>query len=100
MLTEYSDVKRIPGQRARRWFHSDDEDLIVWYADDGSIFGFQLYYDKQKSERALTWLPQSAFSHDRVDDGEGPALVYKRTPARRRRRFRRLYCVASVSPDL
>lgn len=52
----------------------------MWYADDGSIFGFQLCYDKQGSERALTWLPQSGFSHNRVDDGEGPALTYKRTP--------------------
>jgi hypothetical protein len=80
MLTEYSGVRQIPGHRPRRWFHSEDEDLIVWYANDGSIFGFQLCYDKQKSERALTWLPQSGFSHSRVDDGEGPALTYKRTP--------------------
>ena len=80
MLAEYSNVKRSPGERPRRWFHSSDEDLIVWYADDGSIFGFQLCYDRRNSERALTWLPQSGFSHDRVDDGEGPGLVYKRTP--------------------
>jgi hypothetical protein len=52
----------------------------VWYADDGSIFGFQFCYDKQKSERALTWLPDNGFFHNRVDDGEGPALTYKRTP--------------------
>lgn len=52
----------------------------MWYTEDGAIFGFQLCYDKQKSERALTWLPQSGLSHHRVDDGEDPALTYKRSP--------------------
>ena len=80
MLTEYSAVRQVLGERPRRWFHSLEEDLIVWYADDGSLFGFQLCYDTLKSERALTWLPNSGFSHNRVDDGEGPALSYKRTP--------------------
>jgi hypothetical protein len=80
VLAEYANVQQIPGQRRRRWFHSLDEDLIVWYSDDGSLYGFQLCYDKQRSERALTWLPPSGFSHHRVDDGEGPPLTYKRTP--------------------
>ena len=80
MLKEYSGVQQAAGQRPRRWFHSQDEDLIVWYAGDGSIHGFQLCYDKQRSERALTWLPGRGFSHDRVDDGEGSPLTYKRTP--------------------
>jgi len=79
MLTDYAGVRQIPGDRPRRWFQSEDEDLIVWYAEDGSIFGFQLCYDKQKSERALTWLPQSGFSHNRVDDSKGPGLT-KGTP--------------------
>jgi hypothetical protein len=80
VLKEYSGVQQAAGQRPRRWFHSQDEDLIVWYAGDGSIHGFQLCYDKQRSERALTWLPDRGFSHDRVDDGEGSPLTYKRTP--------------------
>jgi hypothetical protein len=80
VLKEYSGVQQAAGQRPRRWFHSQDEDLIVWYAGDGSIHGFQLCYDKQRSERALTWLPGRGFSHDRVDDGEGSPLTYKRTP--------------------
>ena len=80
MLIEHSGVKQIKGQRPRRWFRSEDEELIVWYAEDGSIFGFQLCYDRQKFERALTWLPQSVFSHNRVDDGEGVGLAYKRSP--------------------
>ena len=80
MLKEYSGLQQAAGQKPRRWFHSQDEDLIVWYAEDGSIHGFQLCYDKQHAERALTWLPLAGFSHDRVDDGEGSPLTYKRTP--------------------
>jgi hypothetical protein len=55
-------------------------DLIVWYADDGSIYGFQLCYDLQRYERALTWLPQNGFSHNRVDDGEDVVMGHKRAP--------------------
>jgi hypothetical protein len=80
MLVEYMGVRQIPGQRGRRWFSSRDEELIVWYADDGSIFGFQLCYDLQSHEKALTWLPHKGFSHNRVDDGEGVGLGHKRAP--------------------
>ena len=80
MLVEYSGVQQIQGQRRRRWFSSEDEDLIVWYADDGSIFGFQLCYDLQRHERALTWLPHKGFSHNRIDDREGVGLAHKRAP--------------------
>jgi hypothetical protein len=45
-------------------------DLIVWYADDGRIHGFQLCYDKRGDERALTWTGEKGFQHHRVDDGD------------------------------
>ena len=54
----------------RRWFSDADLDLIVWLADDGAISGFQLCYDKQRSERALTWRRESGFVHEQVDSGE------------------------------
>jgi hypothetical protein len=54
----------------RRWFSDDDFDLIIWSGLDGGVSGFQLCYDKQKSERALTWRQESGFSHARVDSGE------------------------------
>ncbi len=38
---------------------------------DDSIRGFQLCYDKFKTERALTWTRDKGFSHERIDDGEG-----------------------------
>ena len=83
MLIDYAGLRHIPGQQPRRWFHSQDEDLFVWYADDGAIFGFQLCYDKQATEKALTWLPHSGFSHNHIDSGEDKTvdrLLYKRTP--------------------
>lgn len=80
MLRELPAVKQVKGEHRRRWFNSESEDLIVWYADDGSISGFQLCYDRPRSERALTWLPQTGFSHDRVDDGEGVGIAHKRSP--------------------
>ena len=80
MLTELSPVKQIKGEPRRRWFNSASEDLIVWYAEDNSIFGFQLCYGRPVSESALTWLPKPGFTHNRIDDGEGVGLAHKRTP--------------------
>ncbi len=69
MLKEsYSRKKSEEG--TRRWFSDDDFDLIIWSGLDGAVTGFQLCYDKQKSERALTWRQESGFSHARVDSGE------------------------------
>jgi len=80
MLRELSDVRQIDGGRQRRWFQSDDEDLIVWYAEGGAIEGFQLCYDRHDHERALTWMRGQGFSHNCIDAGEGSALRYKRSP--------------------
>ena len=80
MLRELSNVRQTEGARRRRWFESGDEDLIVWYADDGSVHGFQLCYDVQRIEKALTWLPGSGFTHDRVDAGDSRAFRPKGSP--------------------
>ena len=80
MLTELTHVSQRQGEPKRRWFQSPDEDLIVWYAQDGSILGFQLCYDIRRGERALTWLSGRGYSHERVDDGEVVGLGHKRTP--------------------
>jgi hypothetical protein len=80
MLRELAPVNQsVPG-RPRRWFQSDNEDLIVWYAEDGAIYGFQLCYDRQGHERALTWAPDHGFLHNRIDAGEREGLRYKRSP--------------------
>ncbi len=70
MLTELKKVSQIPGEPKRRWFCDDYFDLIVWYSKDDDIIGFQLCYDKDQNERALTWKNSSDYTHYRVDDGE------------------------------
>ncbi len=80
VLTELRNVRQRPEGLRRRWFHSKDEDLIVWYSRTGAIAGFQLCYDCNFRERALTWKAGKGFTHERVDDGEGDGLAHKRTP--------------------
>jgi hypothetical protein len=54
----------------RRWFTDEYFDLIVWIDRDDTVSGFQLCYDKQGTERALTWRKEAGFMHERVDAGE------------------------------
>ena len=79
VLTEFANVRQRPGEPRRRWFQSSAEDLIVWYEGDGTFWGFQLCYDRNNMERALTWTKESGYSHLRVDDGEFEGLTMKRT---------------------
>ena len=80
-LREIVDVRQVPGEPKRRWFFSDDIDLIVWLDDSGAPVSFQLCYDKLQSEHALTWEPESGFVHLAVDGGEqGGGFQYKSTP--------------------
>lgn len=74
MLSEIKPVRQVPGEGFRRWFTDVEMDLIVWYdgEDLEQIEGFQLCYDKEVLERALTWRPGAGFSHHKVDGGESP----------------------------
>jgi hypothetical protein len=80
MLREIRDVRQIAGEPRRRWFSQAGLDLIVWLNADESIHGFQLCYQKDGEERAITWLSDQGFSHKRIDDGEGRPARYKMTP--------------------
>lgn len=79
MLTELEKVPQHGGRR-RRWFRSAKQELIVWFSEDDAIWGFQLCYDLDKQEKALTWTQDRGFAHERVDDGEDVGLRHKRTP--------------------
>lgn len=48
-------------------------DLIVWYEPGNAVHGFQLCYDKPRSEHALTWLKGRGFMHHQIDSGEDVA---------------------------
>lgn len=80
MLKENPDVRQIPGDPPRRWFSDDFFDLIVWFAPDGSISGFQLCYDTEFKPRALTWMKEGGYRHDGVDDGDDPVGGHKSSP--------------------
>ena len=79
MLNEIPNARQVAGEGFRRWFADDYFDLIVWYGTENRPTGFQLCYDKQDRERALTWTPSHGFQHDRVDAGEVPGHA-KMTP--------------------
>ena len=69
MLREWKGVRQRSGEGIRRWFRDDRFDLIVWY-DGDSVEGFQLCYDTDKNERAITWYATGSYVHAKVDDGE------------------------------
>ena len=80
MLSEVKNPRQVPGEGRRRWFTDAYFDLIVWYeGDSSSIAGFQLCYDKEREERALTWRSGKGFDHKRIDDGEVSGRI-KMTP--------------------
>jgi hypothetical protein len=80
MLQEVRNVRQVPGEPQRRWFSQSGLDLIVWLNKDKSVHGFQLCYQKDAEERAITWTSDQGFSHKRIDDGEGRPSRYKMTP--------------------
>lgn len=79
-MKENIHVRQIPGDRRRRWFSSADFDLIVWLNDDGTFAGFELCYDKTRTESSLVWRPETGFANMTVDDGENRPGRYKASP--------------------
>ena len=80
MLRETPDVRQIPGEPPRRWFEDEFFDLIVWLEPDGSVWGFQLCYDRGYNPRALTWTKAKGYTHDGIDDGEAGGRLCKSSP--------------------
>lgn len=75
MLREIRDVKQVPGEPRRRWFSDENFDLIVWLGPEDQILGFQLCYDKETGQKALTWLNGDGYQHSRIDDGDNPGKM-------------------------
>ena len=80
MLNEFRNTKQIKGESRRRWFSDQYFDLIVWLDGKNKIKGFQLCYDKKKSEHALTWRKESGYTHHLIDTGETIPEHHKATP--------------------
>jgi hypothetical protein len=77
MLRELPPKQQPEGEPIRRWFFSHEQDLVVWLDGDAQIRGFQLCYDKHKSEHAITWQREKGFEHSVVDDGESGGLDFQ-----------------------
>lgn len=69
MLVEFTQVKQEAAGR-RRWFEDDGMELIVWYGAADRVTGFQICYERQRQEHALTWHEGRGFTHARVDAGD------------------------------
>ena len=77
-MEELKNVYQKKDDSIRRWFSDNYFDLIIWYDEDKVIIGFQLCYDVQNYERAITF-SQGNFSHNKIDQGnESPTK--NRTP--------------------
>jgi hypothetical protein len=74
MLLEVRNVDQVPGEPRRRWFFSHEQDLLVWFDDDGTPVAFQLSYGKYRNEHAIRWKVNRGFAHYTVDDGESGAV--------------------------
>lgn len=79
MLREVANVQQRPDEPPRRWFFSHEQDLWVWFGEDGVPVAFQLAYGKYRDEHAIRWKAGRGFMHQRVDDGENAGVV-KQTP--------------------
>jgi len=79
MLHEITHLRQTNRSLKKRWFNSVDMDLFVWYHDSAPV-KFQLSYNKQNEERAISWDFHHGFQHYRIDSGESYPHQYKRTP--------------------
>ena len=75
MLYEITRVQQVPGEPRRRWFFSHEQDLLMWFGDNGTPVAFQLAYSKYRNEHAIRWKVGSGFTHYSVDDGEAGAVT-------------------------
>ena len=79
-LFELKPVRQFEGEMLRRWFDDDEGffDLIAWMNDapdqPDSVSGFQLGYNVNGQEQAITWLG-GEFSHRIVDTRDDSPLT-------------------------
>ena len=74
MLRALRNTRQVKGEPRRKWFFSNDLDLVVWFDTEGMPCAFQLAYDKYKGEHSISWNAESGYRHYVVDDGEHSAM--------------------------
>jgi hypothetical protein len=80
VLREFVHVKQENGPGRRRWFETENFELVVWLDGRDEVEGYQICYDLGRGEHALTWRPRLGFRHDEVDSGDEPRGGGKMTP--------------------
>jgi len=80
MFTEVPDVRQIAGEPKRRWWLDADLELIAWFNRNSRIIAFQLCYETEGEQKALTWREGHGFFHSGIDDGEDRPGRHKSTP--------------------
>lgn len=65
---------------ARRWFTSEQMDLITWQDGHGLLQAFQLCWGKPRAERSLTWRDGRGFHLQVVDPGNVDGVGHKASP--------------------
>ena len=78
MLREITTLRSRCDHR-RRWFSDADMDLFVWFRNQVPV-QFQLAFNKQYQEHAISWDTDHGFHHSKIDNGEGRPARYKMTP--------------------
>lgn len=63
-------IQAVPGDLPRKWLVDDCVELVVWFEEDGGIFGFQFHYDLKNAPKAFTFTKAAGFSHNLIDTGE------------------------------
>jgi len=79
VLREIGSVRQDSDRGLRRWFQDEYFDLFVWLDAAGTPLAFQLCYERNRGEGAITWNSSAGFVHDRVDAGE-PSPKRSMTP--------------------
>jgi len=70
MLREIGSTRQDSQRGARRWFQDDYFDLYVWQDTAGRPIAFQLCYERNRAEGAISWSRDEGYTHARVDAGE------------------------------
>ncbi len=72
-MYEISHVRQVPGERRRRWFSSQEFDLVVTEDGSGQPRAFELYYDIYSAEQGgVLCREDGALLHCGVDASRGP----------------------------
>jgi hypothetical protein len=76
MLSEYKEVRQRDDEGYRRWFSDSYFDIVLWFdRSGGAMTGFQVCYDKGKSERAFTRKDEERLVQSHRYVANGPVAI-------------------------